>query len=425
VDSVISFSVGIGSPIVLTPANGGAAVNLAVPTPNRVELSHLAAKVEPLAIVNVPQGNYSTLTITMLAPTVQIAGNPRNSNVFNGQNQTVTVNLNPAITIGSNPAILDIDVSASQSLTVNPSSGIVNGINFTPTSFKITAGPVAAQALQQDNDGELEDESGMVSNVSGNSFNLSAGQSGAQLTYATDNTTLFDLPLTGLSSTLNQLVRVEGYTRSDGSLFATEVEPLGSDTGSEMQGWVVGVIVDPSGNVTSLLLATQDGNGNGMSTSMVGNGFTVDVSSLPPNKVDIARGRVDTSGLVVPGPNFPFDLSSLRGGQRVEVASANPLPVPGATLVANRLKLKQQTVGGQVTAINGTSIPRTIVISLAPDSAARIDSHTTNATLTVYEQPGTDDQLSLISIGDTIRVRGLMFNASGNLNIIARRITGP
>src|SRR5215470_9402254 len=72
VDSVISFSVGIGSPIVLTPANGGAAVNLAVPTPNRVELSHLAAKVEPLAIVNVPQGNYSTLTITMLAPTVQI-----------------------------------------------------------------------------------------------------------------------------------------------------------------------------------------------------------------------------------------------------------------------------------------------------------------------------------------------------------------
>jgi hypothetical protein len=423
VDAVVAFEVGITSPIVLTPTTGGANVNIAIPASNRLELSHMAAKMEPLTVLNVPQGSYSSATITLTSPVVEFVGNPKSSGFITGNNQTITVNFNPPLTIGSSPGILNFDVNLANSVISDPTSGIITGINFTPASFNVTTASVAPQAQQQDNDGELEDETGMVTAVNGSSLTITAGQSGAQLTFVTDGSTVFDSPLTGVSGTLNQIVRVEGVTRADGSLLATEVEGVGASTGAEVEGWVVGVIAGAGGAATTIAMGVQDGIGNGMAAVDVGAGFNVDVSSLPANKYEIAKGSVDLTGLTVPGPAFPFGPTSIIGGQRVEVVSSSALPIPNATFSASLVKLKQQTVSGQVTAVNGSAAPRTIVITLPVNSAVRIDSRLVNSSVTVFEQPGTNDQLPAINVGDTIRIRGLLFNASGAFNMIARRIT--
>jgi len=426
VDRVLEYSVGIGSPIVLTPSGGGANVNVTVGTPNRLELSHMSGNQEPLTIQSVPQGTYSSAAITILAPILQFVLNPKLDPTITGAaTQTITVTFNPPLTIGTSPGVLNIDINAANSLTFDPVSGAPTGFNFGPSSFNITTNPIAAAAQEEDIDGEIEDMAGMVSSVSGTSFTMTAGQSGAQLTFATDGTTLFDAPLTGVSSLPNQIVKVEGVTRADGTLFAQEVEGLEANSGSEVEGYLVGVIYDASANAMTLTMGAQDGSGNGMQNSDIGAGFNVDVTGLAANKYRIAMGKIDTTGLTVPGPVFPFDAKSIHGGQHVEIESLSAVPIASATITADQVKLKQQSLTGQVTAMSGTAAPRTITMTLPPDSAVLIQSKVASPSVTVFEQPGTDDRLTAINIGDTIRVRGLLFNTSTGFNMIARRIIAP
>ncbi|MGH9569883.1 MAG: hypothetical protein ACRD4F_09590, partial [Candidatus Angelobacter sp.] len=56
-DSVIAFEVSLTS-LSLTPSGGGAAVNIAVPANNRIELTHDSGKFEPLTLGNLPQGTF-------------------------------------------------------------------------------------------------------------------------------------------------------------------------------------------------------------------------------------------------------------------------------------------------------------------------------------------------------------------------------
>ena len=424
-DRVLAFNISIASPIVLTHPNG-TKVNVAIPAANRVEFSHLSGQSMPLAIVNVPNGVYTSATLTILNPAVQFIVSPRLSGFITGSaSQTITVPL--ALTIGPASTILDINVNSSVALVADPTSGVISGINFTPASMTITARPVSPIANQQDVSGQIEDATGTVTAVTATTttgFTMVVGQSHAKLTFLTNSNTNFIAPLTGVVGLLNEIVKVEGVAQANGSLLATRVEGLTASVGSELEGWSVGA-VSSGGIASSVIMGVQDGAGTGVTSGDLGAGFNVNVSSLPSAKYQLALGNIDTSGLTVPGPLFPFDGSSIIGGQRIQVASASPLPVVGGTLVANVVKLKQQSITGQVTTINGTSVPRTIVITLPLDSAVHIQSHLTTLTMTVYQQPGTDNRWGAFGIGDTIRVRGLLFNAGGTLNMIARRILTP
>lgn len=44
----------------------------------------------------------------------------------------------------------------------------------------------------------------------------------------------------------------------------------------------------------------------------------------------------------------PFDASSLKVGQRVEVESINAVPTAGGTVIADKVKLQQQSLNGMV-----------------------------------------------------------------------------
>lgn len=418
-DRVIAFEFTIGSPILLTPSGGRASVNVPVAA-NRLELSHMSGHLEPLAVLNVTQGTYLSATITITNSEIIFLDSAGiQHKLQSNTSQIVTVTFSPPLTISATAGTLNLDLSVANSVATD-ALGNITGFNFSASSFTIGTKAIAAAAEQEDDDGELEDVTGLVTSVSGSNFTISVGQSGAQLTFTADATTQFNDGATNVASTLNQIVKVEGFTKSDGTLFAKEVEGLESQTGSEVEGIVVTVTGNPA---ISLDLLAQDGIGGGMDVTKVGANFTADASGAQ-YKVDL--GNIDTSGLSgIPGsPNFPFDSSTVMAGQRVEIESATSLPAASGTIAAEKVKLQQQALTGTVSNfVVGAGGATTFDLNLAADDSSYLTVLSAQTLVHVFQQPGTDNKYGAISNGSTLRVRGLLFWTGRTFNLIARRIT--
>ena len=416
VDEVIDFPVTIASPIKLQPSGTGAQISVAV-GPNHLELSHMAAKLEALAIANIPAGSYTSADITINTSAVTFVSPGGIPVVLFGPGAvTVTVPFSPAITIGGTPSIINIDFSLANSLLTS-STGAIVAISFTPSSFTISSSAVAAEASQQDDTGEIEALNGTISSVTGASFGLNVGQSGAQLTLATDGTTQFTGGLTNLASSVNQVVKIEGVTKSDGTLFAKEIEGVEALAGSEINGTIIQLT--PS---ISLSMVAQDGNGAGMDTTKVGASFTADLTALTAGKYLIDTHGMDLSGLAVPGPSFPFDAATIHAGQRVEVDSLGAIPAGGGVITTDKVRLEQQAFNGTVANfVAGTGGNATFDLTLPLDSY--LTTITGQTVVHVFQQAGTDNRFGTISNTNFLRVRGLLFWTGTTFNLIARRIT--
>ena len=414
VDRIVAFEVTVGSPIMLTTSSGNLQIVL---SSNRLELSHMSAKFEPLTLVNASQGTYTGATLAISNPELTFLDDAGTAHTIQGSaNQTINLTFNPAITIGSAPVVISVDVNLAHSVTTDQ-AGNITGFNFDASSFTFSTKAVAS-ANQQDDDGELEDITGLVGSVSGSSFTLNVGQSGAQLTFNTDNTTQFSDGVTDVNSALNQIVKVEGVTKADGTLFASEVEGLENQNGAELEGVMTAMTGNPASSITVL---AQDGIGGGMNSSKVGASFTADVSGA---QFKVNQGNIDTSGLGgIPGtPNFPFDAATLKAGQRVELESINAVPAAAGTIVAEKVKLQQQAIQGTVSNLTaGSGGAATFDLSLPSSSYLALLSGKTSVHVLV--QPGTDNKVGTINNGSSVRVRGLLFWTGTSFNLIARRIT--
>jgi hypothetical protein len=411
-DRVIMFEVTAG-PISLTPSSGAAVAVLS--TTRRLELTHNAGTSEPLALLTVPQGTYTSATLTVANPEVvfiNTQGLP--IKLEPAFNQAVTVNFTPALTVGASASVVNIDLNVANSLTFD-GNGNVTRVNISGSSFTFSTSAVAAENEQEPEDGELEDTTGTVSAVSGTSFTLALGITGTPLTFATDANTVFS-DGAALATMTNTVVTVEGVTRADGTLYAKEVEGVENANGVEADGLILQVTGNPA---TQLVFNADDGSGSGMDDTKTGSSLTADVSGAG-YKVD--KGNIDTSGIggLPAPPNFPFDASTVHAGQRVEVESVSALN--GSSLVADKVKLVQQTLSGTVSGLSGTA-PTTFTLTVATDSAFAMLSGST--TVTIFWQPGTDvhNLAHALTNGDAVRVRGLLFFTGSGINMIARRIT--
>lgn len=419
VDKIIAFELTIGSPIVVTPSGTGNPLNITV-SANRLEMSHMAGKMEPLSIISVPPGTYASAQITVLNPEMTFLNGTGTPVTIQGSaSQALTVTFNPALTIGSSATVLNVDMNVANSITTD-AGGNPTGFNFTGSSFTFSQKAIAAEAQQEDDSGEMENVTGLVSSINGSSFVLNVGQSGAQLTFTTDNTTQFSDGLTNLASALNKIVKVEGVTRSDGTLFAKEMEGLESQTGAEVEGLITLVTGNPA---TALALIAHDGEGAGMDATKVGATFNVDVNGLGASKYTLDLGKCDTGGLNM-GTNFPFGPTTIHAGQRIEVDATAAVPLANGTITADKVKLEQQAVSGTVSNFTaGSGGAATFDLTLPAGSHLAVLSGQT--TVHVFQQPGTNNKFGTIANTNQVRVRGLLFWTGTTFNMIARRITAP
>jgi hypothetical protein len=403
-DSVIAFEVSVSS-LSLTPAGGGAAVTVSVPANNRIELTHASGKFEPFVAGNLPQGTFSAVNLTLVNSELTFLSGTGTAVHINGPaSASISVPLSPNLAIGSSPLVLNIDVNVANSITT--SAGVVNGISFGPTSFSITAKAPGAANNQQDDDGEIEDVQGTVSAVNGSSFTLKL-QNGSSLTFSTDGTTEFKDGVTGVAGLLNQVVTVEGFTKSDGSLFAKEVEGLENQNGAEVEGLITAI----SG--TTLTVTAQDGIGNGFDDSKVGATFTVNIAGLNASKFRVKAGN--GFGGSLPSATFPFDATTIHQGQRIEADTDAAVPATNGAISPDKINLQQQGVSGTI----ANAAASTFDLTLAADSALAVISGQT--VVHVTRNASTDTRVT-VSNGAKVDVRGLLFWNGTSWQMIARRI---
>ncbi len=421
-DQVFSFEVTIANPISLIPIGGGTPSTIAVNL-NRLELSRTAAKMQPLGVMPVKPGSYAAADITIQSPSLTYAKTlltPAPVTLIdrvNGADQTVRINFNPPLVVGNDPVVLNLDINLAAAL-VNDGAGNISGTNFTQSSFIFSVQPVGVQGRQQDDDGEFEDETGKVVEVSTSGFVLQTGQSGSRLPFTVDGTTTFPNGV-HLPDLQNRIVQIEGFTRSDGTLFAQHVEELGGQNASQMEGTITTV---GSFNIPSLLeFAVQDGTGAGFSSAQIGQDFLVDISSLPATAFATDYGDCDMSGLASPAINFPFDSTHLKAGQRIEIITESGVNASQA-IVPVQARLQQQAISGIVS--NFAALPggaSSFDLLLPADSYLTLLSGQT--TVHIFTQPKTDNRGANLANGSTIRVRGPLFWTGTQFNMVARRIT--
>jgi hypothetical protein len=415
-DRVLAYQVTIGN-ISLTPTGSGSSQQIQVPT-NRIDLSHMAGKLEPLVIVNAPQGTYASATVNIANPVVIYLSGVGTLATALGSSQSVTVNFSPALTIGTSPAILNIDINAASTLSTDVSGNVIN-VTFPSSSITVSTSPIVTENLQQDTTGEIESVVGQVAGISGANFTLNGAQGGGQLVFATDGSTLFLGGLTNLASLTNQIVRIDGTTRADGTLLARRVEGVESQTGSEVNGVITSVIGAPAAFLT---IVSQGGTGSGMDSSKIGGPFNINVSGVAAGNFGVNQGRTDFTGLAVPSATFPFDATTLRAGQRISIGSPGSVPLINGTITADKIRLEQQAVTGVVSNFTvGTGGAATFDLTLP--STSLLVGTLTPTVVHVFQQPGTDNRFGTISNTKTVRVRGLLFWTGSTFNMIARRIT--
>ena len=415
-DGIICFRLNLSS-VTAKAANGR--TTALVSQPLTVEVMHLAGASEPVVLGSLPQGRYTDVAIaangarvTSLDPVTGLLVTKQLSASYN-----TTIHFQPVLTVDDNPVVLDLQVNPAN--LVNAVGMGNNGIRNVAQIFRINATRLNASVQRKLAKGTADRIVGSVTNISARSLTVINGQTSAALIFRVDHNTRFY----GASlSTLKRLiVVVRSRTDRNGFLVATDVEALENSNGAVMDGIATGYI--PDSNLVTL--ASQDGSGSGMKSSIVGSGISVDPSQNPNFVVD--AHDVDMTGL----ESLQFDANSLVLGQHLQLQSMRAIQRDSngnaARVAPETVRLEPQTLAGTVTNYQPGTTPGTFTFDLVFATNASMNSlNPFFYTMHVYQQRGTDTQSMPTGIGNgaTVRVWGLVFYSQlpqGSSNIKAMR----
>ena len=277
----------------------------------------------------------------------------------------------------------------------------------------------------------LRAEWALAVGTSASNFGFSMMQSAQPLTLTTGTNTVFqNISGMGMMSS-SALVMVDAMLQSDGSIQAQKVHWFMGSGGVMADGMVGAVTGSPT---TQIGMVVQNGSGQGMMPSFLANNATVSLTGS-------TAYYIDTDGMDISNLPFTpmFDANHMYPGERVRCISNSGMGsgrggmggmggMGGGGMMGNmnasECDLVQQGFTGTVSNYPSSGGQATFTLTLATDSYFAIMTGTT--TITVHQQPGTQ-LLGLTSVanGQTVQVRGLMFDNSGVFNMVASRIMNP
>jgi hypothetical protein len=417
-DRLVAVSMTLGS-MTLTNSSGGSVTVVSSSTP--VEMMHLMGTVEPISLMNVPQGTYSGASISISSAGVMYMDPSTMQLVQKSVSgpMTATINFSPSLAFGTSPMVLNLDMNMASSVSIDNSGNVT----MTPT-MTASMNPGGTGNSQDPENGGMEHMTGTVMSSSGNSFTMSMMQSSQNISVTTASNTQFE-GMGGMGGMSNgMIVMVDATMQSDGTFMAQKVQSVMSMSGGSMAD---GLVTSLSGSpVTQLTIGTMDVTGSGMMGSDLAGTMTVNVS--PTAAFNIDSDAVDMSNL----PFTPvFDSSTVFKGQRVEAVSSTGMMqgggmggmMGGGTINTSEIDLEQQGLSGTVSAYTGTG-PGTFTLTLPSDSA--FATLTGSNTVTVFQQAATQLRgISGVTDGITVHVRGLLFFDAGAYKLVASRIMAP
>ena len=421
-DWMLAFSMNISS-MTLTGSGGNVTV---VSTSTPMEMTHLMGAMQPLSMLNVPQGSYTGATVTIGSAMVTYI-DPATKTV---QQQSIagpmtgSVTFSSAVAAGSTPLAMNFDLDLGKSVTQSAGGALTMSPVFQASWGAQGSGNPADYA-----DGGIGAMMGAISSVSGSSFSMTSMQAAGSFTFTTNSSTSFDgTTMSGMSS--GMLVMVDAVLQPDGSLLATRVQSM-TGSGGMMGG---GIITAATGQPpTSLTLVMQNGVGAGMMASYLAEGATVNLGSN--TTYEMYPDGIATSGL----PFTPaFDATHIYAGQSVmPVSSGGMMGGSGGmggmgggmmgstsmagTISASELVLMPQGLAGTSSAAlnNGSATSFTLTLP----SGCAFTSLTGAASITVYQQAGTFiEGGTTIASGADMHAFGLLFYDGGQWKMVALRL---
>ena len=424
-DRVMAFATNIAS-MTLTNSNGTTTPVISGSTP--MEMMHLAGTMQPINVLSIPEGTYTGASITLSSMAVTFMDPTTHTimqKTFAGPSTTNTSFSSP-MTVGSTPMVLSFDMDMANSIAIDSSGNAT----VTPT-FHTVMNNVGAGSGDDVENGAMEQMIGSVVGTSASNFGFSMMQSAQPLTLTTGTNTVFqNISGMGMMSS-SALVMVDAMLQSDGSIQAQKVHWFMGSGGVMADGMVGAVTGSPT---TQIGMVVQNGSGQGMMPSFLANNATVSLTGS-------TAYYIDTDGMDISNLPFTpmFDANHMYPGERVRCISNSGMGsgrggmggmggMGGGGMMGNmnasECDLVQQGFTGTVSNYSSSGGQATFTLTLATDSYFAIMTGTT--TITVHQQPGTQ-LLGLTSVanGQTVQVRGLMFDNSGVFNMVASRIMNP
>lgn len=416
-DWMLAFSMNISS-MSLTSSNGSTTV---VSSSTPMEMMHLMGMMQPLAMVNAPQGTYTGASITIASANVMYMDPTTKAPVqatIPGP-MTATVTFTSPITVGTTPMAMGFDLDLASSVTM----GSNGNMTMNPV-FHVTSGTQGSGNAMDPANGGIQQMMGSISSVSGNSFVMTSMQAAQNFTFATNSSTVFSG--TSMSAMANgMLVVVDASLQSDGSLLCTRVQSM-MNSGGVMGG---GIITAVSGSpATSLTIVMQNGAGTGMMASTFANGVSVSLSGGTTYEID--EDNIDMAGL----PFTPaFDQNHIYVGQRVMPISSSGMMSGGmgggmmggssmaGTITASEVQLEPQGLSGTANAAISSGATTSFTLNLP--SGCAFTTMTGATSVTIFQQPQTIVVgTSPIASGSSMRAFGLLFFDAGQWKMVASRM---
>lgn len=415
-DWMLAFSMNISS-MSLTGSNGSASV---VSSSTPMEMMHLMGMMQPLAMINAPQGSYTGASVTIASATVMYMDPTTKAPVqatIPGP-MTATITFASPITVGTTPVAMGFDLDLASSVTMTNGNMTMNPV------FHVTSGTQGAGNAMDPANGGIQQMMGSISSVTGSSFVMTSMQAAQTFTFATNSTTV--LSGTSMSSMANgMLVVVDATLQSDGSLLCTRVQSM-MNSGGVMGGGIIAAVTGSP--ATSLTMIMQNGSGTGMMSSVFASGVTVTLSGGTNYQID--QDNMDMAGL----PFTPvFDQNHIYAGQSVMPISSSGMMSGGmgggmmggssmaGTMTASQLELEPQGLSGTASAAISSGATTNFTLNLPSQCA--FTTLTGATSVTIFQQPKTNIVgSSSFASGTSVHAFGLLFFDGGQWKMVASRI---
>jgi len=317
----------------------------------------------------------------------------------------------------NSPVVLKMDFNIDSSIQQSD-------LSITPTiSLMQLPPPTSNGGDQGDEDMEIV---GTVTSIGQSTFMIQTGMNGPSYTIATDNNTKFDFGTSCSAENFSclqtgQTVKVDAKMRADGSLLALTVKFFQPPNQMSFAGTITSV--GSGGSSFQIVLFDEESFGSDEMGSF---------SMGAPITINLATGAtfsIDTGGFMLPsGLNFA-SAADLMVGQRVRLhptGASTGMP-PNLTITVDQVQLEPSYATATITAVNTGGNPQTFTLGTLPSffTNAGIMSIQVDVLSTTQFETEEDQMVSGLSsfkTGDTVSVRGLLFNTMTTPTMVAEKV---
>jgi len=412
----------------LQPSDSKKAPVTVMTTPVEVEFGHLQTDTAFLSLANVAPDTYNSLTLTFANPVLTIV-NHSGAAIGTCANNTVcqlTPSLNPSsATLSGAPFPITLDTNSvfGLKLDLNVNSTVQNDLSINPavTVAHVTHRDDSDEGQEMEN---LDEVDGQVTMVGSNQFTLMNARSGQSFTINVDgNTTFEDFDRAGCTANpldftcvkTGQILDVDLSENGTGTMLAKRVEFEENASQQAIKGTITSV---DSSTQFQMVVFREEPDVNGISE-----GSPVVVTIAPNATFQVGREEMGENGGF---DNFGFSFASaadLLVGQDVQIRSGTVTSAGSViTVMTDLVRLWPSQVTGQVGTINSSNGTFTLT-NLSPLFTKATSPITTITVQTLSEMDLMDfSNGNSPAVGDTVSVKGLLFNTSGTPTLVTRTI---